>query len=106
MLDEAGYEDCGIVASNALDEYSIRSLLKNQGAKLDSFGVGERLITSRSHPVFGGVYKLVALEDKDNNIIPKIKISENVGKITTPGFKTVYRMYDKDKIGRASCREI
>lgn len=96
MLDEAGYEDCGIVASNALDEYSIRSLLKNQGAKLDSFGVGERLITSRSHPVFGGVYKLVALEDKDNNIIPKIKISENVGKITTPGFKTVYRMYDKD----------
>lgn len=96
MLDEAGYEDCGIVASNALDEYSIRSLLNNQGAKLDSFGVGERLITSRSHPVFGGVYKLVALEDKDGNVIPKIKISENVGKITTPGFKTVYRMYDKD----------
>lgn len=96
MLDKAGYEDCGIVASNALDEYSIRSLLNNQGAKLDSFGVGERLITSRSHPVFGGVYKLVALDDKDGNVIPKIKISENVGKITTPGFKTVYRMYDKD----------
>lgn len=95
LLDEAGYEDCSIVASNALDEYSIRSLLRTQGAKLDSFGVGERLITSRSHPVFSGVYKLVALEDHDGNVVPKIKISENVGKITTPGFKTVYRIYDK-----------
>ncbi len=92
MLDEAGYEDCQIVASNSLDEYKIKALL-NQGADIDSFGVGERLITSKSNPVFGGVYKLVAVE-KEGYLIPKIKISENVEKITTPGFKQVYRIYD------------
>ncbi len=95
MLDEAGYEDCNIVASSSLDEYVITDLL-NQGAQIDSFGVGERLITAKSQPVFGGVYKLVAVENEDGQIVNKIKISENVGKITTPGFKTVYRFYDKD----------
>lgn len=94
MLDEAGYEDCKIVASSALDEFKIKDML-DQGAKVDSFGVGERLITSMSHPVFGGVYKLIATEE-DGNITPKIKISENVEKITTPGFKQVYRFYDND----------
>lgn len=94
MLDEAGFEDCGICASNSLDEYIIRDMLL-QGAKVDSFGVGERLITSSSHPVLDGVYKLVAIEDKDGNITPKIKISENVAKITTPCNKEVYRFYDK-----------
>lgn len=94
MLDAAGYEDCRIVASNSLDEYIIRDMLL-QGAKIDSFGVGERLITSKSEPVFGGVYKLAAVEDEDGNIIPKIKISENVAKITTPGFKQVHRLYSK-----------
>lgn len=94
MLDEAGFEDCPIVASSSLDEYVIRDLL-NQGAKIDSFGVGERLITARSEPVFGGVYKLVASEE-NGEIVPKIKISENVGKITTPGFKQVYRLFDRD----------
>lgn len=94
VLDEAGYEDCKIVASSALDEFKIKDML-DQGAKVDSFGVGERLITSMSHPVFGGVYKLVATEE-DGNITPKIKISENVEKITTPGFKQVYRFYDND----------
>ncbi|MDO5688874.1 MAG: nicotinate phosphoribosyltransferase [Tissierellia bacterium] len=98
MLDEAGYEDCKIVASNSLDEYTIRDVLE-QGAKLDSFGVGERLITAKSNPVFGGVYKLVAVEE-EGKIIPKIKISENVEKITTPGFKTIYRLYDR-KTGKA-----
>ncbi len=93
MLDEAGFEDCKIVVSNSLDEYIIRDVL-NQGAKIDSFGVGERLITSKSEPVLGGVYKLVAVEE-DGSIIPKIKISENTEKITTPGFKQVYRLYDK-----------
>lgn len=95
MLDEAGFEDCKIVASNSLDEYIIRDMLL-QGAKVDSFGVGERLITASSTPVFGGVYKLVAVEDNDGNIIPKIKISENVAKITTPCFKKVYRLYDNE----------
>ena len=95
MLDDAGFSDCAIVASNSLDEYIIRDMLL-QGAKIDSFGVGERLITSKSAPVFGGVYKLVALEDNEGNIIPKIKISENVAKITTPGFKQVYRLYSSD----------
>ena len=95
MLDDAGYEDAKIMASNSLDEYTIRTIL-NQGAKLDSFGVGERLITSKSSPVFGGVYKLVATEDEDGNIIPKIKISENVTKITTPGFKELYRFYENE----------
>lgn len=94
MLDEAGYEDCPIIASSGLDEYVIKDLL-NQGAKIDSFGVGERLITAKSEPVFGGVYKLTAIEE-NGEIIPKIKVSENVGKITTPGFKQVYRLYDKD----------
>lgn len=94
MLDQAGYEDVKIVSSNSLDEYKIRDLLL-QGAKIDLFGVGEALITSRSNPVFGGVYKLVALE-KDGKIIPKIKISENIEKITTPGFKKVIRIYDKE----------
>jgi len=93
MLDAAGLTDCKIVVSNALDEKLITDLL-NQGASIDAFGVGEKLITSKSDPVFGGVYKLVAVE-KDGEIIPKIKISENVAKITTPHFKTLYRFYDK-----------
>ena len=95
MLDDAGFPDCQVVASNSLDEYIIRDTLV-QGAKIDSFGVGERLITSKSSPVFGGVYKLVAVEAEDGTIVPKIKISENVTKITTPGFKQVYRLYSKD----------
>lgn len=95
MLDEAGLTECKIVASNALDEYIIRDLVR-QGARIDTFGVGERLITSRSEPVFGGVYKLAAVEDKDGNVIPKIKISENPAKITTPHFKSVYRIFSKD----------
>ena len=87
MLDEAGHEDCQIVVSNSLDEYIIQDIIV-EGACIDSFGVGERLITSKSEPVFGGVYKLSALE-KDGEMIPKIKISENIEKITNPGFKTV-----------------
>lgn len=94
MLDEAGFQDCKIVASNSLDEYIIRDILI-QGAKVDLFGVGERLITSRSEPVFGGVYKLVAIEEK-GEVLPKIKLSENVGKITNPGFKQVWRLFDRD----------
>lgn len=94
MLDEAGYPDCQICASNSLDEIIIRDMLL-QGAKVDSFGVGERLITSSASPVLGGVYKLVAVE-KDGQVIPKIKISENVAKITTPGNKRLYRFYDKE----------
>lgn len=94
MLDEAGYEDCKICVSNSLDEHLIQSLFE-QDAKIDSFGVGENLITAKSDAVFGGVYKLAALE-KDGKIIPKIKISENVEKITNPGFKKVYRFYSKD----------
>lgn len=93
MLDEAGYPDCKIVASNSLDEYLIRDMLM-QGAKVDLFGVGERLITSKSSAVFDGVYKLVAVDGDDGEIIPKIKISENVQKITNPHFKKVYRFYD------------
>ena len=93
-LDEAGYPDCKIIISNSLDEHIIRDVL-NQGACIDSFGVGERLITAKSEPVFGGVYKLVAVE-KENVIIPKIKISENNEKITNPGFKKIYRLFDKD----------
>ena len=95
MLDEAGLTECKIVASNSLDEYIIRDLSR-QGAQIDLFGVGERLITSRSTPVFGGVYKLCAVEDKDGNIIPKIKLSENAAKVTTPHFKKIYRLRDKD----------
>lgn len=94
LLDAAGYEDVGIVVSNSLDEHIIRDILK-QGACIDSFGVGERLITSKSEPVFGGVYKLVAME-KDGEILPKIKISENVAKITNPCFKKVYRLFSKE----------
>ncbi|MBQ1955212.1 MAG: nicotinate phosphoribosyltransferase [Clostridia bacterium] len=93
-LDEAGYPDCKIVVSNSLDEYIIREML-SQGAPVDTFGVGERLITSRSEPVFGGVYKLCAVEDENGNITPKIKISENVAKITTPHFKKLWRFYEK-----------
>lgn len=92
MLDAAGYEDCKITISNSLDEFIIKAVLEN-GAQIDSFGVGERLITAKSEPVFGGVYKLVAIE-KEGEIVPKIKISENVEKITNPGFKSLYRVYD------------
>ena len=94
MLDEAGLTECKIVVSNSLDEYIIRDLI-HQGAQIDSFGVGERLITAKSDPVFGGVYKLVAKEDADGTVIPKIKISENAGKITNPHFKRVFRIFDK-----------
>ncbi len=94
MLDEAGLTDCKIVVSNSLDEYIIRDVIL-EGACIDSFGVGERLITAKSEPVFGGVYKLAALE-VNGTMIPKIKVSENVEKITNPGFKKVYRLYDKD----------
>lgn len=93
-LDEAGYPDCKIVVSNSLDEYIIRDTIM-QGACVDSFGVGERLITASSAPVFGGVYKLVAVE-KNGKIVPKIKISENSAKITTPGFKKVYRLFSNE----------
>ena len=95
MLDEAGLTECKIVASNSLDEYIIRDLLQ-QGACIDSFGVGERLITSKSEPVFGGVYKLSAVERPDGSILPKIKISENPAKITNPHFKKVYRLFEND----------
>ena len=94
MLDEAGFEDCKIVASGGLDEYVIRDLI-DQDAEIDSFGVGERLITARSESVFGGVYKLTCIS-RDGKLIPKIKVSENVAKITTPGFKQVYRIYNKE----------
>lgn len=93
-LDAEGLEDCKIVVSNSLDEYLIRDIIL-EGAKIDSFGVGERLITAKSEPVFGGVYKLAAV-GKDGEIIPKMKISENVEKITNPGFKNVYRFYGRD----------
>ncbi len=94
MLDDAGFSDCTIMASSSLDEYTIRDLI-NQGAKIDSFGVGERLITAKSEPIFGGVYKLTAVEE-NGEIVPKIKISENVEKITTPGFKQVYRLFSRE----------
>ncbi|MBE7074634.1 MAG: nicotinate phosphoribosyltransferase [Clostridiales bacterium] len=94
MLDEAGLEDTKICVSNSLDEYVIQSLLL-QNAPIDSFGVGENLITAKSNPVFGGVYKLVAIE-KDGKLIPKIKISDNVEKVTNPHFKKIYRLYDKN----------
>ncbi len=93
MLDEAGLTECKIVVSNSLDENIIRDII-HQGAQVDSFGVGERLITAKSDPVFGGVYKLVAKE-QNGEIVPKIKISENVGKITNPHFKKLYRIFDK-----------
>ena len=94
MLDDAGYPDCKIVVSNSLDEYLIRDMIM-QGAKVDSFGVGERLITASSEAVFGGVYKLAAVE-KDGEIIPKIKISENIAKITIPGVKIPWRLFDNE----------
>lgn len=94
MLDEAGLTDCIIVASNSLDEYTITSL-NRQEAKIDSYGVGEKLITSSTTPVFGAVYKLVAIE-KEGKFVPKIKISETAEKITNPGIKEIYRVYDRD----------
>jgi len=94
MLDDAGLPGIKIIASNSLDEYIIRDLI-TQGARIDAFGVGERLITSKSQPVFGGVYKLTAIEDEDGTVIPKIKISENPAKVTIPHFKKVYRLFDK-----------
>ena len=95
MLDEAGWTECQISVSNSLDEYIIRDVLR-QGAKIDMFGVGERLITAKSEPVFGGVYKLAAVEEADGTVVPKIKISENIEKITNPHFKKLYRFYAKD----------
>ena len=95
MLDDAGFEECKIVVSNSLDEYIIRELIR-QGAEIDAFGVGERLITAKSDPVFGGVYKVCAVENEDGTVTPKIKISENVGKITTPHFKKVYRLRGRE----------
>ena len=94
MLDEAGWESCTITCSNSLDEYIIQDLLL-QGACIDSFGVGERLITAKSEPVFGGVYKLVAVERESGEVVPKIKVSENVAKITIPHFKKFFRFYDR-----------
>ena len=95
MLDDAGWTECRIVISNSMDEYLIRELLR-QGAAIDAFGVGERLITAKSDPVFGGVYKLAAVENDDGTIRPKIKVSENVGKITTPHFKKIYRLRGRE----------
>ena len=95
MLDDAGLEDCKIVVSNSLDEFIIRSILL-QGAQVNTFGVGENLITARSEAVFGGVYKLVAIYDQEGKLIPKIKISDNFEKITTPSFKEVWRLFEKD----------
>ena len=95
LLDEAGMTDCKIVVSNSLDEYIIRDTIQ-QGACIDSFGVGERLITSKNSPVFGGVYKLAAIEREDGTVVPKIKISENTAKITNPHYKKLYRIYEGD----------
>lgn len=104
MLDDAGLTECKIIASNSLDEFLITDLLR-QGAEIDTFGVGERLITSKSTPVFGGVYKLVAVEHEDGRIEPKIKISENIIKITNPHFKKIYRFYD-NATGKALADEL
>ena len=104
LLDEAGLQHCKIVASNALDEHIIRGLIM-QDAKIDAFGVGERLITAKSDPVFGGIYKLAAIESGDGQIIPKIKLSENVTKITNPHFKKLYRLFDRES-GKAMADEI
>lgn len=98
MLDKAGLEDCKIIISNSLDEFTITSIL-GQGGCVDSFGVGERLITAKSEPVFGAVYKISAVEEKPGEFVPRIKISENVEKITNPGRKKVYRIIDEE--GRA-----
>ena len=94
MLDEAGLDDCMIVASNSLDEFTITSLIR-QGACIDSFGVGERMITAKSEPVFGAVYKISGVE-ADGKFEPRIKVSENIEKITNPGLKKVYRIYNED----------
>ncbi len=104
MLDDAGLPTAKISASNALDEYLIRDLMM-QGAQIDLFGVGERLITSKSEPVFGGVYKLVAVENDKGEVVPKIKVSENTAKITNPHFKRLYRLYDKES-GKAIADEL
>ncbi len=95
MLDEAGFTDAVIAASNDLDEYLIETL-KSQGATIKSWGVGTNLITAKDNPAFGGVYKLTALKDEDGNFVPKIKLSENIEKVTNPGNKTVYRIYDNN----------
>lgn len=95
VLDAADMQDCKIVVSNSVDEYLIRSLQK-QGAKIDSYGVGERMITSKSDPVFGGVYKLTAVQNDAGEFVPKIKISENVEKITNPGRKKLWRVYSRE----------
>lgn len=95
MLDEAGFEDAIIAASNDLDEFLIHDL-KIQGAKINSWGVGTNLITSKDCPSFGGVYKLAAIQNEDGDFVPKIKLSENTEKITNPGNKTIYRVYDKE----------
>ena len=95
MLDDAGWTECQISISNSLDEYIIQDLML-QNADIDAFGVGERMITARSEPVFGGVYKLTAVENENGEIIPKIKVSENVDKITNPHFKKIYRLYDNE----------
>lgn len=94
MLDEAGYPDCQICASNSLDEYIISDMLR-QGAQVDSFGVGEKLITASSEAVFGGVYKVVSIY-KNGQELSKIKVSENTGKITNPCRKELYRLYDRE----------
>ena len=94
MLDEAGFSDAFISASSDLDEYLITSL-KSQGCCIDSWGVGTNMITSKDCPAFGGVYKLAAIQDEHGNFIPKIKLSENIEKITNPGNKTVFRIYEK-----------
>lgn len=98
MLNKAGLEDCKIIISNSLDEFTITSIL-NQGGCVDGFGVGERLITAKSEPVFGAVYKISAVEEKPGEFVPRIKISENVEKITNPGRKKVYRIINEE--GRA-----
>ncbi|MBO4211429.1 MAG: nicotinate phosphoribosyltransferase [Oscillospiraceae bacterium] len=95
MLDEAGWPGCKISVSNSMDEYIIKDIL-SQGAQIDLFGVGERMITAKSDPVFGGVYKVCAVEDEQGNIIPKIKVSENVGKITNPHYKKLWRFFGRD----------
>ena len=104
ILDENGLQECKIVISNALDEYLITDLIA-QGGCVDSFGVGERLTTAKSDPILGGVYKLAAIEDADGVVHPRIKISENVIKITTPHFKKIYRLYDKET-GKAIADQI
>lgn len=95
MLDEAGWPGCKISVSNSMDEYIIKDILA-QGAQIDLFGVGERMITAKSDPVFGGVYKVCAVEDENGVIVPKIKVSENVGKITNPHYKKVWRFFGRD----------